>query len=114
PAGPRHALEMAHLEQERRHSGERVIILARHREAGLFTDVHAAAGLAADEAFFPQSPDRVADRYPCDAEELRELMTSWKLSAGFELSAEGCGPDRSGDLNVGPPRVLRVNGLHTC
>src|SRR5215469_13363764 len=67
---------MAHLDQERRHSSERVIGLAGHRKACLIADVHAAAGLGSDEALLPESPDRVADRHPGDAEELREQLAA--------------------------------------
>jgi hypothetical protein len=49
---------MTHLEQEGRDSSQRVISLAGNRQAGLLADVHATAGLATDEAFFPQRPDR--------------------------------------------------------
>ena len=91
---------MAHLEQERRHAGQRVIGLARHGKAGLIADVDSAAGLTADEAFFPQGLDRVADGDPGDAEELRQFLAGGQPGAGLKFAAEDRGADGRADVQA--------------
>ena len=73
PARAGDVLQVAHLEQEGRRSGERVLCLLRGRQARLIPHVDAAAALGADEPLVGESADCLLHRHVGDAEELGQL-----------------------------------------
>jgi hypothetical protein len=83
PAGAGEVLEVARLEQERRHSCQHMIVLSGCRETRLVAHVDTASGPAADKAFLAQDPDRRLHRHAGDTEEPRQLLPGRELCPGL-------------------------------